>query len=240
MRFISRLLQLSVVFLIAVALAFGQGGRWDGTLQAGGQELQIGLDLVKDEKGIWAGTFSQNPPGIRDVPVVDLKVEETAVTFHMVSSSGPEFVCKLGSADAMTCTLTAPGRTINFDLKRTGEGKVVAQKASPAVSKELEGDWEGNLETPGGTLKIVMHFKNQADGTVKATLDSPVQGANGMSMTDIAQMGPAVECKVPVVNGSYKGTFNKESTEISGEWSQGGAALALVMRKPAAAPGPGK
>lgn len=235
MRFISSLLQFTVATLIAGGAAFAQSGHWEGTVQAGSQELQIGLDLVKDAKGVWAGAFSQTPPGMHDVPVVDLKVEEKIVKFHMVSSGGPEFVCTVGSPEAMSCVLTAPGGSVNFDLKRTGEGKVTAQKASPAVSKELEGDWEGDLETPRGSLKIVMHFKNQPDGTVKATLDSPAQGATGLAMAEIAQKELAMECKVPIVNGSYKGTLNKEGTQLTGEWSQGGASLALVMRKPAPA-----
>ncbi|MGJ5813291.1 hypothetical protein [Paludibaculum fermentans] len=233
MRFISRLLQLTAAILLAGALAYGQAGRWEGTVQAGGQELQIGLDFAKDDKGVWSGTFSQTPPGIRDVPVVELKVEEQTVKFHIVSGSGPEFVCKMGTPTTMNCSLNTPNGAVTFDLKRTGDGKVAAQKPSPAVSKVLEGDWEGSLETPQGGLKIVMHFKNQPDGTVKATLDSPIQGATGLAMTEIAQKELAVELKVPVVGGSYKGTLNKEGNQITGEWSQGGNALALIMRKPA-------
>ncbi|MGC4052971.1 MAG: hypothetical protein QM757_26900 [Paludibaculum sp.] len=238
MRFISCVLQWTAAIILTGALAYGQAGRWEGTVQAGGQQLQIGLDFVKDDKGVWSGTFSQTPPGIRDVPVVELKVEEKTVKFHIVSTSGPEFVCKIGEPTAMSCSLNTPNGAVNFDLKRTGDGKVAVQKPSPAVSKTLEGDWEGSLETPQGGLKLVMHFKNQPDGTVKATLDSPIQGANGLIMSDITEKELAVELKVPVVGGSYKGTLNKEGNQITGEWSQGGNALALVMRKPAPAAPP--
>ncbi len=240
MRFIFCVLKFTAAILLAGALAFGQAGRWEGTVQAGSQQLQIGLDFAKNDKGVWNGTFSQTPPGIRDVPVVELKVEDKTVRFHIVSGSGPEFVCKIGEPTAMNCTLNAPNGAVTFDLKRTGDAKVAVAKPSPAVSKVLEGDWEGNLETPQGALKIVMHFKNQPDGTVKAVLDSPVQGATGLAMSDITEKELAVELKVPVVGGSYKGTLNKEGNQITGEWSQGGNALALVMRKPAPPAAPAK
>jgi len=37
--------------------------------------------------------------------------------------------------------------------------------ASPAVSKELEGDWEGSLQGPTVRCPVVFHFKNQPDKT---------------------------------------------------------------------------
>lgn len=233
MRCVLRLLPLPAAFLLLSLSAFAQAGRWEGNVNAGGHELQIGLDILKNAKGEWTGTFSQTPPGIRDVPMVELKVAEKTVRFHVLMASGPEFVCKLSAAEAMGCSLTTPTGVTTFDMKRTGDAKVNEVKPSPAVSKQLEGDWEGNLETPRGALKIVMHFKNQPDGTVNATLDSPTQGAAALQVSDVAQKDLAVEWKVPMITGTYKGTLNKEASEITGEWSQSGAALALVLHRPA-------
>jgi hypothetical protein len=115
-------------------------------------------------------------------------------------------------------------------MKGTGEAKVELPKSSPAVSGELEGNWEGILDTPNGPLKIVVHFKNQ-DKTVKATMDSPDQGSMDLPLTDVVQKGSAVAFQLRLVNGGYTGTLNKESTQLAGEWSQGGNSLPLTLKK---------
>jgi hypothetical protein len=105
---------------------------------------------------------------------------------------------------------------------------------SPAVSKELEGDWEGALSLPNGqTRPIVFHFKNQPDQTVDATIESPTQGAKGLLLKGVTQKGAVVEFAVQLAGGSYKGTLNKEGTEIAGEWTQrpGAAPLTLNVKK---------
>ena len=40
------------------------------------------------------------------------------------------------------------------------------------MSKELEGDWEGSLETPNRSVGVVVHFRNQPGRTVAATIDT--------------------------------------------------------------------
>jgi hypothetical protein len=102
---------------------------------------------------------------------------------------------------------------------------------SPAVSKELEGDWEGALSLPDGQSRpIVIHFKNQPDQTVEATIESPSQGVRGFPLKEVAQKGAIVEFAVQAVGGSYKGTLNKEGTEIAGEWTQRQAAAPLTLK----------
>lgn len=109
--------------------------------------------------------------------------------------------------------------------------KVEVAKTSPAVTAELEGDWEGAIETGGGSIRTVVHFRNQPDRTVKATLDSPDQGATGLALSDVVQKGSSVEFQLRMAKGSYKGELNKEATLITGQWTQGGAAVPLNLKK---------
>ena len=98
------------------------------------------------------------------------------------------------------------------------------------MSKELEGDWEGAISLPNGQSRpVVIHFKNQPDQTVEATIDSPSQGAQGLPLKGVAQKGAVVEFAVQAVGGSYKGTLNKEGTEMAGEWTQGQGAAPLTL-----------
>ena len=171
-----------------------------------------------------------------NVPLADIKVDDKSVKFKIAAGgpNAPDFDCSLESATSMKCTLHGPGGAVTATMKRTSEAKVELPKTSPAVAAELEGNWEGSIETPNGALRLVVHLKNQPDKTVKGTLDSLDQNATDLPLTDIVQKGSAVEFLLRMVNGAYKGTLNKDATQIEGEWSQGGGSLPLILKKAAA------
>ena len=223
-------------FTCALLAQTGPAGHWEGNIQLPDRELQIALDLVRDNQGAWIGTFANVTQNARDLPLADIKLDGKSLKFRLGvgGANAPDFDCALESATAMNCTLNTPGGSVSGPLKRTGEGKVEKPKSSIAVSKELEGDWEGTLDAPNGPLKIVVHFQNQPDKTVKATLDSPDQNSMDMPLTDVIQKESAVEFQLRIVGGGYKGTLNKEGTELAGEWSQGGGSLPLTLKKAAA------
>ena len=227
---------LTCALLPAAFAQTGPAGHWEGTLPVPNREIQIVVDLAQDAKGLWIGTFSQATQNGPTVPLADIKVDDKSVKFRIAAggANAPDFDCGLENPGSMRCTLTTPGGALTSTLKRTGEAKVDLPKSSPAVSGELEGNWEGSLETPGGALKLVVHFKNQPDKTVKATLDSPDQNSVDLPLTDIVQKGPAVEFQLRLVNGGFKGTLNKEATQLGGEWTQGGNSLPLTLKKSAA------
>jgi len=109
--------------------------------------------------------------------------------------------------------------------------KVEAPKTSAAISAEWEGDWEGAIDNMGASIRVAVHFKNQPDKTVSATLDSPDQGAMGLPLADVVQKGSTLEFQLPAAKGTYKGELNKEATRITGQWSQGGASTPLILKK---------
>jgi hypothetical protein len=106
---------------------------------------------------------------------------------------------------------------------------------SPAVSSQLEGDWEGGLFLPNGDSRpLRFHFRNLPDHTVSATLDSPSQQAFHLGLAGVIQNGSEVEFYVRVHGGSFKGTLNAEGNQLHGEWFQGAGATPIPcqMRKP--------
>jgi hypothetical protein len=227
-----------MIGVILIAAGFSQSGpgpagHWEGTVQLPDRELQIAIDLAKDDKGAWTGTFGQITQNVRDIPLGDITVDGSTVKFRIAAPGGnaPTFECGVQSPSVMNCTLSTPGGSVTAPMKRTGDAKVNLPKTSSAVTGELEGNWEGSLETPNGNYRLILHFKNQPDKTVKATLDSPDQGAMDLPVTDVVQAGADVEFKLRLVNGGYKGTMNKEATQLSGEWSQSGNSLPLVLKK---------
>lgn len=102
-----------------------------------------------------------------------------------------------------------------------------AEKA-PAII----GNWEGVLDAGmQGKLRVVLHVTEAKDGSLTATLDSPDQNASGIPVTTITYKEPALHFESEPIKGSYDGTMNKEKSEITGEWKQGGGTLPLVFQR---------
>ena len=50
---------------------------------------------------------------------------------------------------------------------------------------EIVGSWIGTLTVPGAELRIVFHITEGEDGTLSATMDSPDQGATGITVSEV-------------------------------------------------------
>ncbi len=213
-------------------------GHWEGNVVLPNQEMTISVDLAKNDKGAWTGSFGVPTQGVTGLKIDKLEVDGKNVKFTVPEAPGaPEFSGAVKDDGHMALSFSANGASFPADLKRTGEAKVELPQTSPVVDAKFEGDWEGSLvtpptpENPSVTLRIAIHLHNQPDKTVKATLDSPDQNAFGMSMSDVVQKDLAIEMKLKMVGGAYKGVLNAEGTELAGDWSQGGGTLPLKLKK---------
>ena len=105
-------------------------------------------------------------------------------------------------------------------------------QATPApADRSAVSNWEGSLDVGGQKLKLILKITKAADGSLKATLDSPDQGAMNLPVSSVTQTGDSIKAELKNIGGVYEGTFNKEWSEISGEWRQGGATFPLVLKK---------
>ena len=102
--------------------------------------------------------------------------------------------------------------------------------AGAASAQNVAGDWQGTLDTGSGELRLVLHITKTDDGSLKGTLDSVDQGANGIPITSITLKESKLTFTVESVHGSYEGKVNAEATEISGTWTQG-QSLALDFKR---------
>jgi hypothetical protein len=218
---------------LAAAIAVAQtdfSGHWEGTLDAASGPTRLALDLAKNAKGVWVASLGVPEQKITGLRVTDISVVGSEVRFAATDLPGsPTFELTLADGK-LKGALLVQALSLVLEMQRTGDAKVEIAQASPAVSKELEGDWEGAISLPNGQSRpVVIHFKNQPDQTVEATIDSPSQGVQGLPLREVAQKGTVVEFAVQAVGGSYKGTLNKEGTEIAGEWTQGQGAAPLTL-----------
>lgn len=104
----------------------------------------------------------------------------------------------------------------------------------PAQRQDIDGTWQGTLNTGAGTLTIVAHLTSTKDG-LTATMDSPDQGAFGLPVSQAARNGQTLTLEMKALGARFVGTISKELSMIEGTFTQGGGSLPLVLKRGAAA-----
>ncbi len=209
----------------------GPAGHWEGIFKVNDREIGLALDLAKNAKLEWIASMSVPAENATGLVVTDVVVSGDSVKFVGVELMMARFDLTLGPDGRMGGTISNPQSTLPIEFKRTGQPKVELIPASPAVSNDLEGDWEGSLPTPGRTFRILFHFKNQADGTVVATVDTPDSGAIGLPLNNVKQTGRKVEVGMRIAHATFQGTLSPEGTELAGQFAHEQDSVPLTLRK---------
>ena len=97
-------------------------------------------------------------------------------------------------------------------------------------AKDFEGSWHGTLEAAGQKLRLVVTVTKSEAGVYAGKLDSLDQGAT-IAIDTITVNGDAVrwEIKSPAI--VFEGVLNKERTELTGKFTQGGQQLPLTLKR---------
>ena len=98
---------------------------------------------------------------------------------------------------------------------------LIISTAPVACANSIVGDWQGTLKAGGAELRLVLHITEGGDGSLKATLDSIDQNANGIPVASVTLKDSKLNLDVEAVHGTYEGTVNADATEIKGTWTQG-------------------
>jgi hypothetical protein len=203
-------------------------GHWEGTFNADGREIGISFDLAQKDAG-WIASMGMPAENITGLVVKDLAVNGKSVKFMAVEMMMSMVDLKLGEYGKLTGTIANPRSSLPIEFHRTGEAKVQLPPTSPAVSKELEGDWAGALKTPGSELEVTIHFKNLPDGTVSATIDIPATKSVAMPIDHVKQSGDRVEFGLKIAHGAFQGTL--KGAELTGELGHDGQSMPMVLKK---------
>ena len=239
MREFTRLLLITCFLLGPATSARGQtpvdpSGHWDGTIHAPNMEVAIGIDLATNSQGQLTGTFAQPSDGIKGLPLSEVTVNAQSIRLLLKAGTGGGTFNGTVSVDGKTITgdfvMAEGGHVLPFSLTRTGPARIAPAPKSPPIAKELEGRWNGVLDTGGRQLRIIVKMANQPDGTAVGTVLS-VDGTGVEIPIAIAQNGSALALEVATVGASYSGVVNAAVTEITGTWTQRGVALPLTLRR---------
>ncbi|MDR2811005.1 MAG: alpha/beta fold hydrolase [Tannerellaceae bacterium] len=98
-----------------------------------------------------------------------------------------------------------------------------------AMGQDITGDWNGVLKVQGVQLRLVFHISRTGE-EYQATMDSPDQMANGISVTSVSYVPPVLKLSVANIGMSYEGTWNANGV-LAGTFRQGGVELPLDLSK---------
>ena len=219
----------ALLFASFMCAQAGPGGHWEADIKGDGPQLmRVTLDLAKNAKSEWIASMGLPSENRTGLVVKDVVINGNSVKFVALELMSARFDLTLGQDGKMKGTISGPSSQ-PVEFKRTGEAKVELISASPAVSKELEGNWEGSLKSPNGAFQMVFHLKNQPDKTVLATFDT--SNATNLPLNDVKQTGQKVEFGMRIAHGTFQGTLNKEGTELVGQFTHEANSVPMTLLK---------
>jgi hypothetical protein len=208
-------------------------GHWQGSLKVGSQDLVIVVDLAKNAKGTWIGSFSMPELGATDIPVDQLTVGQTKVHFVVTATPGsPSFDGNL-SADGneLTGTFSDPQTKSPLTLRRVGTAHVKLPLPNTPLTKDFEGTWHATLGAGDSQIRMLLKLTRAPDGTATGTVVNVDQGNREVPLTSIQQKDKLLEFDIRSVAVRFHGTLNAAGGAVAGEWSQMSHSAALIFER---------
>jgi len=192
-------------------------------------QAATGQDLAAKGSG-WTGTITIPAQHLSSFPLSAIEVQGNAVGFAIKGIPGDPLFKGTLAADGATLAgdFTQGGHQFPFQLKRTGEAVIAATPKSTAISKELEGDWEGTLNAGPNALRLALKLKD-APGGATGTIVSVDQGGVEIPIAAITQAGSKLDLQLPSISGSYSGEL--QEGRLVGHWTQMGSSFPLTFTR---------
>jgi pimeloyl-ACP methyl ester carboxylesterase len=197
-------------------------GSWIGTLSVGAAQLRLAAHIQKAANGAYSGTLDSLDQGTMALPLANVTVSGGELSFDIPPVHG-RYEGRWDAAKAAWVGTWIQGAPLPLVLVR-------GEPAATPVVAGLDGDWDGALKTGAVTLRLALHIKSGATGTV-ATLDSIDQGAMGVPLAGLAHDGSKVRFELKAVGGVFEGALAADGASVSGTWRQGGGDMAVTFTR---------
>jgi hypothetical protein len=204
--------------------------RWEGTVRLPGREIKVVVDLAQNTGGQWIGSAILPGFGVKGVPLSDVAVTDSSVSFVIKGVLGdPKFEGVLNSSGTLAGEFKQAGNSASLTLQNIGAAQVELPPVSTAVRKELEGEWKGDMSYGGNPIHVTIKLANQAGG--KATGQFVIVGKRETTLPIdlITQEGEMLTVEMYERGMTYEGRFLKEKNEINGEFRQGPVEIPLTL-----------
>lgn len=191
-------------------------GDWQGTLEAGGQQLHLALHIKQAADGTLSATLDSLDQGANGIVIDKISFQNGTLSFSSSAIHG-SYEGKLTANSTIEGTWNQ-GQALPLNFKR-------ATKAS-----SIDGYWLGTLEAGSAKLRTLFRITTTPEG-LQATVTSIDQGGGAIPVTSVKRDGLNITMEVKDVGGSFTGTFDQALTKIEGTWSQRGKSLPLTVNK---------
>ena len=97
-------------------------------------------------------------------------------------------------------------------------------------AQELNGDWQGKLSYQGVELTVIFHIEGES-GNYMTTMDSPDQGATGITAQKTVFDNGTLTISSTDLNMTFSGQLDETNKIISGTFNQQGVSVPLKLTK---------
>lgn len=94
-------------------------------------------------------------------------------------------------------------------------------------AQQIVGSWKGELEVQGNKLPLIINIKQENNNYI-STLDSPLQGAEGIPLDKTSFSDNVLTFENAAMNATFKGTM--KDSEIIGTFNQNGMSIPLTLK----------
>jgi dienelactone hydrolase len=228
-----RICGLVLFALIAVSMANAQPqrvtdtksssivGEWQGTLQAGVQQLHIVLHVSQSATGLLTATMDSVDQGANGIKIDEISLRDDKVSFTSNAVHG-SYEGKLNATGSVIEGTWTQGQPFPLTFKRA------------AKPSEIDGSWLGTLDAGAAKLRLLFQITTTPDG-LNVTMTSLDQGGGAIPASTVTHDGATLTLQFALVGGAFSGTFDKDFKTLEGTWSQRGATLPLALKKSDAA-----
>jgi hypothetical protein len=215
-------------------------GKWEGTVDFGkfkftlqiriatnsAGRVEVAIDLPEQGQiGVPADALLFNPPDVR------LEIDRFGTAYNgKVNSTFTEIDGEFEEGPG--------GRPERLVFKRSNKPDAPEPEKSYTFAKgeprDIRGYWKGEMEG-GGPMAMKMlaglNIGRLSDGTFKATMDLPEQGAKNIPASSVTATNKGVILKWNGFDGSFEATLSEDGNQLTGPWMQMGRSNSVTFTR---------
>ncbi len=205
-------------------------GDWKGTLNAGQMGLHLVLHINAAKDGALTATLDSVDQGAFGIPVSSISFSNGKLDLVVEAVHGAYTGTVNKDATEIDGTWSQ-GQSLNLNFKRATAAELAPPPApKPAPPTDIDGTWEGTLDTGTGVLHVLFKIVNTQDG-LTAKMQSPDQSPIWVNTTSVKRNGSSLTVEMTGIGAAFQGKIATDKTSIDGTFTQMGHVLPLVLQR---------